>query len=112
VTGRRAAAIVELEDESDVLRDCDRRTDEHFPMLDLMEEKTPRSAAADEVRRRLIQMPDSSSNRRRRVRENVRAKKVRPCLVMSDYPAREKLALALLIPHTTTIRGNVEEIRE
>jgi hypothetical protein len=31
VTGRRAAAIVKLEDESDVLRDCDRRTDEHFP---------------------------------------------------------------------------------
>jgi len=28
-----------LEDESDVLRDCDRRTDEHFPMLDLMEEE-------------------------------------------------------------------------
>ena len=66
-----------MEDESDVLRDCDRRTDEHFPMLDLMEEKTPRPVPG-EVGRRVIQMPDGSSNRRRRVRENVRAKKVRP----------------------------------
>ena len=32
--------------------------------------------------------------------------KVRPCLVMSDYPAEEELALALVIPHTTAIRGN------
>jgi mRNA interferase MazF len=31
--------------------------------------------------------------------------KVRPCLVMSDYPAQEELALAL-VPHTTAIRGN------
>jgi len=37
---------------------------------------------------------------------------VRPCLVMRDYPAREELALVSLISHTTTIRGNVEEIRE
>jgi mRNA interferase MazF len=32
--------------------------------------------------------------------------KVRPCLVMSDYPAPEELALVLVIPHTTAIRGN------
>jgi mRNA interferase MazF len=32
--------------------------------------------------------------------------KVRPCLVMSDYPAEEELALILVIPHTTAIRGN------
>jgi len=32
--------------------------------------------------------------------------KVRPCLVMSDYPSEEELALVLLIPHTTAIRGN------
>jgi mRNA interferase MazF len=32
--------------------------------------------------------------------------KVRPCLVMSDYPAEEELALVLVIPHTTPIRGN------
>ena len=31
--------------------------------------------------------------------------KVRPCLVMSDYPAEEELALLLVIPHTTAIRG-------
>ena len=32
--------------------------------------------------------------------------KVRPCLVMSDYPAPDELALVLVIPHTTAIRGN------
>ena len=32
--------------------------------------------------------------------------KVRPCLVMSEYPAPEELALVLVIPHTTAIRGN------
>jgi mRNA interferase MazF len=32
--------------------------------------------------------------------------KVRPCLVMSDYPTEEELALVLVIPHTTAIRGN------
>jgi mRNA interferase MazF len=32
--------------------------------------------------------------------------KVRPCLVMSDYPAEEELALILVNPHTTAIRGN------
>jgi mRNA interferase MazF len=32
--------------------------------------------------------------------------KVRPCLVMSDYPAENELALMLVIPHTTAVRGN------
>ena len=32
--------------------------------------------------------------------------KVRPCLVMSDYPAEEELALMVIIPHTTAARGN------
>jgi mRNA interferase MazF len=32
--------------------------------------------------------------------------KVRPCLVMSDYPAEDELALMLVIPHTTAVRGN------
>ncbi len=36
---RLAEAIFDLEEEADVLRDCDRRADEHFRMLDLMEEK-------------------------------------------------------------------------
>lgn len=35
---RLAAAIFDLEDEADLLRDCDRRADERFRMLDLMEE--------------------------------------------------------------------------
>ena len=32
--------------------------------------------------------------------------KVRPCLIMSDYPREEELALILIVPHTTAIRGN------
>lgn len=32
--------------------------------------------------------------------------KVRPCVVMSDYPTDEELALVLVIPHTTAIRRN------
>lgn len=34
------------------------------------------------------------------------AAKVRPCLVVSDYPAEEELALILVIPHTTAVRQN------
>ena len=34
------------------------------------------------------------------------AAKVRPCLVMSDYPRDDELALVLVIPHTTAVRGN------
>jgi hypothetical protein len=36
---RLAAAIFDLEEEADLLRDCDRRADEHFRILDVMEEK-------------------------------------------------------------------------
>jgi hypothetical protein len=36
---RLTAAIFDLEEEADLLRDCDRRADEHFRMLDVMEEK-------------------------------------------------------------------------
>ena len=36
---RLAAAIFELDEDADLLRDCDRRADEHFRMLDVMEER-------------------------------------------------------------------------
>jgi len=36
---RVAAAIFDLEEEADLLRDCDRRADERFRMLDVMEEQ-------------------------------------------------------------------------
>ena len=36
---RLAAAIFDLEEEADLLRDCDRRADEHFRILDVMEEE-------------------------------------------------------------------------
>lgn len=32
--------------------------------------------------------------------------KVRPCLLLSDYPADDELALLVIVPHTTAIRGN------
>jgi hypothetical protein len=35
---RLAEAIFDLEEEAELLRDCDRRADEHFRMLDVMEE--------------------------------------------------------------------------
>ena len=34
------------------------------------------------------------------------AAKVRPCLVLSRYPEDDELALVVIIPHTTSIRGN------
>lgn len=37
--------------------------------------------------------------------------KVRPCLVLSDYPADDELALIILVPHTTAVRGNRWEVR-
>ena len=38
------------------------------------------------------------------------AAKVRPALVLSDYPADEELALLVVIPHTTAVRGNRWEL--
>jgi len=34
------------------------------------------------------------------------AAKVRPCLLLSDYPADDELALIVVVPHTTSVRGN------
>ena len=38
------------------------------------------------------------------------AAKVRPCLILSDYPTDDELALVVVIPHTTAIRGNRWEL--
>ena len=32
--------------------------------------------------------------------------KVRPCLILSDYPDDDELALIVIVPHTTALRGN------
>jgi mRNA interferase MazF len=34
------------------------------------------------------------------------AAKVRPALILSDYPGDDELALLVVIPHTTAVRGN------
>lgn len=34
------------------------------------------------------------------------AAKVRPCLVLSEFPADDELALIVIIPHTTAVRHN------
>jgi mRNA interferase MazF len=38
------------------------------------------------------------------------AAKVRPALILSDYPKDDELALLVVIPHTTAIRGNRWEL--
>lgn len=36
--------------------------------------------------------------------------KTRPCLVLSDYPTEDELALLVMIPHTTAVRQNRWEL--
>ena len=38
------------------------------------------------------------------------AAKVRPALVLSDYPRDDELALLIVVPHTTAVRGNRWEL--
>ena len=38
------------------------------------------------------------------------AAKVRPALILSDYPADDEFALLVVIPHTTAVRGNRREL--
>jgi mRNA interferase MazF len=38
------------------------------------------------------------------------AAKTRPCLVLSDDPADDELALVIVVPHTTALRGNRWEL--
>jgi len=38
------------------------------------------------------------------------AAKVRPALILSDYPRDEELALLMVVPHTTAVRGNRWEL--
>ncbi len=38
------------------------------------------------------------------------AGKVRPCLLLTDFPVGEELALVTIVPHTTALRGNEWEV--
>jgi mRNA interferase MazF len=38
------------------------------------------------------------------------AAKVRPCLVLSDYPKDDELSLLIIVPHTTAVRNNRWEV--
>ena len=38
------------------------------------------------------------------------AAKVRPALILSDYPADDESALLVVVPHTTSVRGNRWEL--
>jgi mRNA interferase MazF len=38
------------------------------------------------------------------------AAKVRPCLLLSDYPKDDELALIVVVPHTTALRNNRWEL--
>ena len=39
------------------------------------------------------------------------AGKVRPCLLLTDYPQDDELALITVLPRTTALRGNKWEVR-
>jgi len=39
------------------------------------------------------------------------AGKVRPCLLLTDFPASEELALITILPHTTALRGSKWEFK-
>ncbi len=38
------------------------------------------------------------------------AGKIRPCLLLTDYPADDELALVTVLPHTTALRDNRWEL--
>jgi mRNA interferase MazF len=38
------------------------------------------------------------------------AAKVRPCLLLTDFPADDELALITVLPHTTSLRANLWEL--
>jgi mRNA-degrading endonuclease toxin of MazEF toxin-antitoxin module len=38
------------------------------------------------------------------------AAKVRPGLILSDYPEDNELSLVIIVPHTTAVRGNRWEV--
>jgi len=38
------------------------------------------------------------------------AGKIRPCLLVTDYPEDDELALVTVVPHTTSLRGNRWEL--
>ena len=38
------------------------------------------------------------------------AAKVRPCLLLTDFPADDELALITVLPHTTSLHGNRWEL--
>jgi len=38
------------------------------------------------------------------------AAKIRPCLILTDYPRDNELALVVIVPHTTAVRGNRWEL--
>lgn len=38
------------------------------------------------------------------------AGKVRPCLLLTDYPADDELAMITVLPHTTALKGNRLEV--
>jgi mRNA interferase MazF len=38
------------------------------------------------------------------------AAKIRPCLILGDYPKDDELALVVIVPHTTAVRNNRWEL--
>ncbi len=71
------------------------RADERFGMLDAMEAEDGESQAP--VKAGSVDLGLTA--------------KVRPCLVLSDYPADNELALIMIVPHTTPCAAIVGSFR-
>ena len=85
--------IVEAEEDAATLAECDRQALERFQMLDAWKLRMKRTLPGE------IWRVDLGL-----------AAKVRPALVLSDFPEDDELALLVVIPHTSAVRGNRWEV--
>ena len=85
--------LLELEPGRETLETCDHLTDEALQILDRMEEDMP-AAYKGEIWQTDLGM----------------VAKVRPCLILTDPPADDELALVTVCHHTTALRANRWEI--
>jgi mRNA interferase MazF len=88
--------VIDLESEHDDMMLCDHIAREGFAMLDRMEAE---EGAGGRAQRGDVWQVDMGI-----------AGKVRPCLLLTDYPADDELAMVTVLPHTTAVKGNRWEL--
>lgn len=81
--------LFKFKGDAEPLRECDRLALERFQALDAMEARMLRTLPGE------IWRIDFGL-----------AAKVRPALILSGYPRDDELALLIVVPHTTAVRGN------